>query len=129
MGSLHALIGSSIVLRGIPASMEPFGIPRVLFESPHYIDAMEWVYVHQALLGLLLVVVGWFGRSPDLKLWFARAVLFAHVVYGYRDFRASDSAVGTGLYEGSSSLAPAFMVVFLALFFIGPSLRREEDPG
>jgi hypothetical protein len=125
VGTLDVLVGAAILVRGVPTAMAEYGVPEQTLASPHYVDAINWVYVHTVVLGLLIALVGWRARDATLKLWFSRLMVAAYVVYGTLDFTHSDSALGNGLYEGSASVVPAVMAVVMGLLFVGPSLRRE----
>ncbi len=69
------------------------------------------------VIGLLVGLVGLYGEGARFKTWFARLMLAANAMYTFLDFRASDSAVGTGLYPGQASLLPAFVNLFVTLLF------------
>jgi len=105
--------------------MADYGVPEPTLGSPHYVDAINWVYLHTLVLGVVVGLVGWFAREPDLKLWFSRAILAAHVVYATLDF--GHSSLGNGLYEGAASIIPGIMALSFALLFVGPSIRREQE--
>jgi hypothetical protein len=106
-GVLYVLMGGSILVRGTRASMAPFGVPEATLASPHYDDAIFWVYSHMVVLGVLMAVVGLTAEGDRLKLWFSRALFAAHVYYTVLDVRASDSVLGTALYQGPASIFPA----------------------
>lgn len=114
---LYVLVGGSILVRGTAASMAEFGVPADTLASPHYDDAITWVYLHMVVLGLVIGVVGWFGQGAALRRWFTRLMLAAHVVYVFLDVRSSDSMLGTGLYQGPPSIAPALMGGLVLLLF------------
>lgn len=122
---LYAMVGAGILIRGAAETMADYGVPGPTLASPHYADAINWVYLHTLVLAMVIGVVGWFAREPALKLWFSRVMVAANVVYAALDFGHSDSSVGNGLYEGDASLAPGFMALATLLLFLGPSIRRE----
>jgi len=124
-GCLYILIGASILIQGV-AAMEPFGVPAETLASPHYADAITWVYLHQTVVGGMLVVAGWKAKDPGFKLWFARVALVAHGAYAALDFGHSEP-VGNGLYEGPASVAPGILVAIMLVLFIRPALREERD--
>jgi len=127
IGALYVLLGGSILARGVPASMAPYGLPQATLDSPHFVDAIWWVYTHMVVLGLIMVALGWLAESHRLKLWMARILFGAHVSYTWMDIRSSDSAWGTGLYQGPESLAPAVIagLAMLAFAHLGLCLHRE----
>ena len=105
--------------------MEEYGVPRDTLASPHYLDAINWVYLHTLVLAAVIGVVGWFAREPALKIWFSRLMVGAHLVYVALDFGHSDSALGNGLYRGDASVVPGVVGLVVLLLFMGPSVRRE----
>ena len=121
----YVLLGASVLVRGGAASMAEFGVPAATIASPHYADAIWWVYVHMIILGLVIGVVGRFAESPRLRLWFARVLLAAHAYYLYLDTRTSDSALGNGLYQGPASVVPAVIVLGMLLLLVHPSLCAD----
>ena len=40
VGVLYVVLAGSILLRGVEASMAPFGVPRVVLGAPHYENAI-----------------------------------------------------------------------------------------
>lgn len=122
---LYTLVGASILVRGAAEAMAEYGVPAPTLASPHYVDAINWVYLHMLVLAVAIGVVGWFAREQALKLWFSRVMVAAHVVYAALDFGHSDSPLGNGLYQGDASIAPGIIVVVVLLLFVGPSIRRE----
>ncbi len=104
-------------------AMAEYGVPEATLSSPHYVDAINWVYIHALVLGVLVGVVGWFAREPALKLWFARCAAVANGVFAALDF--GHSSLGSGLYQGDASIIPGVMALTFMLLFVGPSLRRE----
>ena len=111
------VLGGQILLRGVPASMAEFAVPEETLKSPHYQDAIFWVYLHMVVIGLLTVVVGATATEDRLKRWYARALFAAHIVYTYLDARASDSFLGTGLYRGPGSVVPAIISLLVTILF------------
>lgn len=129
VAGLYGLVGAGILLQGAAAAMEPYGVPAETLASPHYVDAINWVYLHTLVLAVVTGVVGWLAREPALKLWFARVMLGANLVYGALDFGHSDSPLGNALYKGDGSVVPGLMVVVILLLFLGPAIRREPGEG
>lgn len=116
-GALYVLLGARILLRGIPTSMAEYAVPEVTLQSPHYQDAILWVYLHTIVLGMITVVVGLVAVEDRVKRWFARAFLAAHICYTYLDARSSESFFGNGLYRGPGSVVPAIFCVVATIFF------------
>lgn len=118
VGVVYVLLSLSLFARGMAAAMAEYGVPAEVLAAPHYIDAISWVYVHMAVLGLAIAVVGWFAESARLKAVFARLMVAAHVVYVFLDFRSAEWALGTGLYEGPRSLGPAIVATIVLGLFV-----------
>ena len=110
---------------GGAASLAQFEIPTATLESPHFADAILWVYVHMIVIGLITIVVGLFGTEARLRQWFARLMVGAHALYLFMDLRTSDSALGNGLYQGPASIVPAIIGLCVLLLFVHPSVCDE----
>jgi hypothetical protein len=124
-GVLYVLLGGSVLARGGAASLAQFEVPAATLESPHFADAILWVYVHMIVIGLITVVVGLFGTEARLRRWFARLMVGAHALYLFLDLRTSDSALGNGLYQGPASIVPAIIGLCVLLLFVHPSVCDE----
>lgn len=122
---LYVLLAGSLFAGGLMESMARYQVPAATLASPHYYDAIYWVYTHMIVIGLILGVVGWFAESPQLKLWLSRLLFVVHVYYTYLDFRSSDSALGNGLYQGEASVMPALVCLFVTLLFLRLSFVRH----
>lgn len=114
---LYALLAGGLLLRGVEASMAEFAVPPAVLASPHYHDAIVWVYTHQIVLGLLVGALGLTVTDPAAQRSVARLLCAVHIYYTYLDARSSDSALGNGLYQGPGSLIPVFMCLFGVLLF------------
>jgi hypothetical protein len=124
VGILYVLLGASVLVRGGAASLAEFGVPADTLASPHYADAIWWVYTHMIVIGLMTGVVGWFAQGVQLKRSFARLMFVAHIYYVILDVRASDSLLGSGLYEGPASIVPAIIGALVMLVFAHMSVCR-----
>ncbi len=127
IGGLYVLLSANILLQGVSASMEPFGVPTDVLDSPYYENAIWWVYTHMLVLGMVMCVIGQFAKEKALKLWISRALLVAHLYYTYLDFQASDSVVGTALYKGPASVAPA-VIALLATMLLARFAFSHKEP-
>lgn len=123
--AIYVLLGASVLARGGAAAMAEHAVPPATLASPHYADAIWWVYVHMIVIGLVTGVVGWYAEGARLRRAFARMMLVAHAYYLFLDVRSSDTALGNGLYQGPASIIPAVIVLFVLLLFVHPSLCRE----
>lgn len=121
-GVLYVLLGGSVLVRGGAASLADFGLPAATLASPHFADAIWWVYVHMIVIGLVMIVVGRHGRGAPLQRGFSRLMVVAHAYYLYLDVRSSDTALGNGLYQGPTSIVPAIIGLGVLLAFVHPSL-------
>jgi hypothetical protein len=117
VGGLFVLLAGSELARGVPASLDGFGVPAQVLGSAHYQDAMVWVFTHMLVLGLVIGVVGHFAESARTRRAFARVVLASIAVFTVLDLRSADWALGSGLYAGARSLVPPVIDgVVLVLF-------------
>ena len=125
---LYVTMAGSLFVRGLITSMIDFRVPPPTLASPHYYDALLWIYSHMIVLGLIIGVVGLYGKNSQLKKWMARLLLIVHAYYTYLDFRTSDSFVGNGLYKGEGSIIPGLVCLFVTLLFLQLVLFGEPPP-
>lgn len=123
---LYTLLAGGLLARGIRPSMAEFAVPEVVLDSPHYHDAILWVYSHMIVIGLIVGVVGLRAESVRLQRPLARLLFAAHVYYTYLDFRSSDSALGNGLYQGPGSIVPALIGLVVTVLFARLSVCRAR---
>jgi hypothetical protein len=121
---LFTALAGSVLLRGVRASMAAFGVPKAMLSSPHYEDAIWWVYTHMLILGLLIGLIGITAEGDRQKRWFAHTMLGANLYYTFLDARSSDTFLGNGLYQGVGSLAPALVGAGLTVLFVHLSFCR-----
>lgn len=115
---LYVVMAGSLFVKGLMVSMVGFQVPAQTLSSPHYYDALLWVYSHMIILGLVIGVVGWYAKDPQLKERMAWLLLIVHIYYTYLDFRTSDSFLGNGLYKGEGSVVPGFVCLLVTLLFL-----------
>lgn len=125
IGILQVLMAGSMFAQGMIPSMSQFGIPSETLNSPHYLDAISWVYLHMMVMGFMVIVTGLFAKDQLLKKWISRTLFLACCVYTFLDFRASDSVLGKALYQGPGSLVPAITSLIFTLAFLNLSVRRN----
>ena len=111
LSAIFVLLAGSILVRGPMTAMADYGVPGATLASPHYADAMFWVFLHMTVIGLIIGVVGWFADGVRLQRAFAVLMLGAQVVYTTLDARAADWPLGTALYRGGGSLGPVVVGV------------------
>lgn len=120
VGIVDVFLAGSLFVRGLMQSLAEFKVPAEILASPHYFDAMLWVYVHMIVIGLIIGCVGYYADTTNLLLQKRLSMLlfFVHLFYTYLDFRSSDSALGNGLYQGAASVFPALVSLMLTLLFL-----------
>ncbi len=112
-----------VSMRGLREMMSQFGIPEQVVNSPHYLDAMFWVVLHMSFIGIITISLGILVREPSALRWLPRIFVCFHSVYAFLDIRASDSPLGTGLYQGSASLITPIISCTLLLAMLHLALR------
>jgi hypothetical protein len=127
VGALFALLASSELARGVAASMDGFGLPAATLASPHYLDAMSWVFVHMLVLGVVIAVVGASVGEARARTAFARVMTLAMLVFTTLDLRTSDSPLGNHLYMGGRTLVPPVIDVVVLLLFAHLALCRSAS--
>lgn len=113
IGVVYVLLAASILVRGVDASMSPFGVPADVVRAPHYVDAITWVYVHQMVIGVVIATLGLVVHDARAQVVLARVLAAAHVVYVFLDVRSSELA--TALYRGPASVVPAVIGVVASI--------------
>lgn len=128
VGCLNILMASTMLIQGIPAAMEKFQIPENILISAHYIDAMFWVFLHMAMIGILIIIIGLLAENSRKQILAARILVLMHCVYLYLDIQTSDNPFGNALYHGSESLVPIFVDIFYILLFFRLSFSARHKP-
>ncbi len=128
IGILFMLLSLSLFAKGLVVSMAEFKVPEVVLNSAHYYDAIRWVYIHQFVLGLLIAMLGFSVTDLSKQKLICLLLFFVTCIYTYLDFKNSDSALGNGLYQGASSVIPAYisLVVNLLLLMTYFLLRKKK---
>ena len=129
VGILNVTFFLMMVSQGVMKGMAEFKIPENLLSSPYYSDAMFWVFLHMAMLGVLITLLGFGVESPNRQQWISAILVAVFGVYLFLDIRTSDNPFGTALYQGPRSLFPVFIdflyiLLFLRLVF---SLRKRAS--
>lgn len=123
VGSAFILLSASLFAKGLMPSMSEFKVPDIITQSPHYYDAIFWVYMHMMVLGLLIMALG-YGVDQEFKQkWVACILTLVTAIYTFIDFRHSDSALGNSLYQGEASVAPAIISMVVTLLFLQITIR------
>jgi uncharacterized membrane protein len=125
VGSLNMLLAGSMFVQGVMAEMAKFKVPEPILASPHYADAMFWVFLHMFMIGVLLIMIGLLAENPAKQLWVARGLVLMHMVYAYLDIRTTDNYFGNALYQGPESVIPVFIDLFYILLFLRLSFPKR----
>ncbi len=109
IGISFIFLAGSLFTKGLLQSMAEFQVPKAIIQSPHYQDAITWVYIHMIVLGILVFFLGRFVSNLQDQKIVSITLLLAILGYTYLDVRTSDSQLGNALYKGEASLAPAII--------------------
>lgn len=127
LSGLYVCLAGSILARGPMRAMADYGVPMETLASPHYADAMFWVFLHMTMIGLIIGVVGWFAEGVRLQRAFARLMLGALLVYTFLDVRTADWALGNALYKGSGSLGPVVVDLLAIALWLRLVIVRPKE--
>ncbi|GAB3179212.1 hypothetical protein [Telluribacter humicola] len=131
VGILDMFLASTMLIGGVMEKMAEFKVPAPLLASPHYHDAMFWVFLHMFMIGVLITMIGILAENPVKQLWVARVLVLMHCVYFTLDIRTSDNYFGSALYQGPSSVAPVFIDLLYILLFLRlsftTSVKKTEE--
>jgi hypothetical protein len=126
VSAIYVLLASSILVRGPMVAMADYAVPEQTLASPHYADAMFWVFLHMTVIGLIIGVVGWFAEGVRMQRAFARILLAAQCVYFFLDVRSADWSLGNALYKGPGSLGPVVVGAFALVLWARLNLVRPK---
>lgn len=118
IGSLFILLSLSLFTKGLMKSMKQFQVPENIINSPHYYDAILWVYIHMMVIGVLIILLGFSVSLKSHQKWISFLLLILTSIYTYLDFRTSDSFLGNSLYKGDESSIPGFISLTTNLAFL-----------
>jgi hypothetical protein len=123
VGITYAILPLSLFYKGLITSMSEFKVPETVLLSPHYFDAILWVYIHMMVLGVLIFIIGMAVKDTNAQKWISLVLLIISCFYAYLDFRTADWAFGNALYKGDSSIAPAIIGSITCLLFLQLTMR------
>jgi|688.fasta_scaffold455578_2 hypothetical protein len=123
VGVSFVLLSLGLFVKGLMPSMAEFLVPAPILASPHYYDAILWVYVHMIVIGILILLIGISVADLNKQKWITVILLLITLFYTYLDFRSSDSGLGNGLYKGDSSVAPAIISLVVNLLFLQLAIK------
>jgi hypothetical protein len=130
VGTLNMLMAGSMLVKGIAEGMAQFKIPEIILASPHYQDAIFWVFLHMFMIGILVIMIGLLAENPVKQVWVARVLVLMHCVYAFLDIRTSDNYFGSALYQGPESVIPVFVDLFYILLFLRLSFYpKVKEPN
>jgi hypothetical protein len=125
ISGMFVFLAVSFLAGGVAEGMARYEVPAETLASPHFIDAMTWVFLHMTTIGVLVGFMGYFADTVRIQRAFARLMLVEQLIYGFLDVRAADWALGTALYKGPQSLGPVMVgaicvVLWLRLNLVAP---------
>ena len=126
LAGLFVFLAGSILLRGPMVAMADYAVPPETLASPHYADAMKWVFLHMTVIGLIIGVIGWFAEGARFQRAFAVLMLGAQCVYTTLDVRSADWPLGNALYKGGGSLGPVVVGVLAIVLWARLCLVRPK---
>ena len=118
IGFLYVFMSAGLFFKGLMISMSEFQVPQSVLNSPHYFDAIFWVYAHMITIGILFLCIGISVTELPKQKWLSIILFIISTFYTYLDFRSSDSVLGNGLYKGESSLVPGVIGSLISLILL-----------
>jgi hypothetical protein len=98
VGVLLILTSASIFLKGPANSMAAFGVPASILQSPHYQDAILWVYMHMTVIGMIILLLGYTVTDIAKQKDVAFVVFLILAIYTYQDFARYRFCLGQRVY-------------------------------
>lgn len=123
VGLIMSLLAIALFAKGLMSVMSEYGVPAEVLNSPHYVDAVTWVYLHMIVIGLFIITFGYTVTEPNKQKWVSLVVTMVLSIYTYLDFVHSDSSLGNALYKGNQSLAPAIISLLLTIAFFRLTIK------
>ncbi len=123
VGYTFIVLALSLFTRGLMNSMAEFKVPELILNSPHYFDAILWVYVHMTVIGLLIITIVYSVDDFNKQKWITTLLFLVTAFYVYLDFRSADWIFGNALYKGESSIIPAIIGLIVNLLFFQLVIR------
>lgn len=122
VGFLFVVFFTMMKIQGISKSMLEFKVPEDIAFSPYYSDSMHWVFMHMAVLGILIALIGFLADSFDKQKLATRILIPIFIVYLIFDIHTSDNPFGTALYKGPRSVFPVFVDLLCIVLFLPEAL-------
>jgi hypothetical protein len=111
MGTIYALMASSMIVRGTSALPE-FGVPERVIIEPVFQDVFQFFYQLMLAIGVLTVLFGHVARERRSQLLVAGVFTALHMFNTWRDLTTSNSQFGNHLYSG-----PVMVFVYIGLTY------------
>jgi hypothetical protein len=126
IGALYVALASTMLVGGV-GQMAQFGVPEATLASPHFADHHHWVFVHMAVIGVLIALLGHYVELEPSQRVVARVLCLIQLHYLYLDLRTS-TLFGSGLYNGRAWVVPVTVggLVLLAFLYLGFGKRRRR---
>lgn len=113
----------SLFIKGLIKSMAEFNVPKKVLLSPHYYDAIFWVYLHMLVIGVLIILLGYGVKERSKQTGITFILFLINCFYTFIDIRSSDSPLGNSLYKGEASIIPAVLSFIITLLFLQLFIR------
>jgi hypothetical protein len=84
VGISFMLLSASLFSKGLIKSMSEFEVPKEILNSPHYFDAIFWVYVHMFVLGILVLLIGLSVKDYKSQKWISLILFIVNAFYTIR---------------------------------------------
>lgn len=122
-GYSYLILALGLFNKGLLRSMAEFQVPQQVINSAHYYDALIWIYVHMAVIGILILLIGYSVTDIKQQKIISLSTLFITLFYTYLDTRTADWAFGNSLYKGSASIIPAIIGLLVNILMLQLVLR------
>ncbi|MBI3233931.1 MAG: hypothetical protein HYZ42_07795, partial [Bacteroidetes bacterium] len=87
VGITFIMLSLGLFAKGLLVSMAEFKVPQDVLNSPHYIDAITWVYIHMLVIGILILCIGLSAKETSHQKWISLLLFIISSIYTYLDFR------------------------------------------
>jgi hypothetical protein len=123
---LYIILTGGLFAQGLMHAMGSYQVPQATLDSPHYYNAIFWVYSEMLVMGLMIGAIGLLVKEAKAQIWLSRLLCATQAFFTWLDASASDSALGNGLYKGPASLMPAVICLVVTLLFLHLSFGKAD---
>lgn len=116
VGMLNILMAGSMLAKGVMQGMAEFKVPPTLLASPHYDDAMSWVFLHMGTIGVLIITNGLLAEDSAKKAWAVRVRALMYWAYTFLNIQRSNNYLGKALKQ----------VIFISAIALLSACQNEE---